>query len=930
MNDTKTHGDGDTDTAQVTKFKHTLTASNFAAVSLSRKSPSLISQTTPSHIDFLKNRTNEKRYVIDLLGVESTPASETLTLSPDDAFSIEDTLGALDFSDATGLLIRGIEAIRDPRLLFRKLRHLLKQNDNNYIELIADIASKDDYDSLPVNPRYVRIWDRAGLKNFLLSSGFNVVDDELSQPDVLRLTITADEKSHRKLLDSYNFPAPKYSMIITTEHADTPHTGGIGSYVKEVEQNDPKNKPIVMYVNHEHFDTITTLGSKSTNIIDIHDLIDKPFIEHTIEWNGLSTSVYLAFKNMIYLYDQVHLVEYQEYLGPGARLAAAKKSGEIPIDTKLVARCHGSQVYIDRAAQNWSGIEIGDVFELERMSLRYADIVSSPTKYLRDLYQSTGYEFDFVNSPILRLPYQYPDVPVVQRQSITKLAFVGKRNKMKGYEDFCATVIEVTDPNSARYCPDISDILVLGASVPGCDEQDDILRKTLESRNIALDMRQLPRAELLSLYESSSSDTLFILPYGADNHPVVILEMIAYSCAFVSYNTGGIPELVPNEFHVQFMTPPDQSWLAEKVKNTCNLKPKDLESKIKKLRSKAVRDQQRINKEIADIYRNGYLSSEDQIALPDHLQDLATIMVPCFNTPIEYVKILIESLNSQILAPKEVLFIDDKSTDKNYGAKLKQLIDSTIKLPYRIITHDENKGLSGARNSGLHYCQTKYLINIDSDDVASPTFVYDYVNLLEKNPSYSAAVCGLESFLDTDDWNQSKDAEETYRYVALGDCFVLGTTKNVFGHAGSCVLVSKARELGGWDASDRSMWEDWAFYLKMAGRNEKILAFPKVNYFYRVNPGSMLRSYPEYPASQRIVRNIGMVNIWESQRFYSYLKDGTRLALAPPPQVIQVEPSTRSYKIMKRTETKIHTVFHNSPLIHKAALKILSLAKRIK
>lgn len=860
-----------------------------------------------------------------------TAQNKHLHFGFEDGEAVENQLSNIDAKHPSVFVLAGqLERSNDPRLILRKIRGLLKLNSKNTLVVTTPNFSSSGKKYLPANSTHTREWSVEGLKFFFTSSGFTVESIETtaylgSEQGGILAILKASEDEHRKLLSRFGFPNPKHTVILATEHADTAATGGIGSYIKEVEENDPTNKPIVLFGNYERFEDVCTLPEVPNHIIDIQRLIQDLGMDHSTEWKSLSTSMYRALKNFIYLYDQVGSIEYQEYLGVGARIAAAKQVGEFPFDATLVARCHGSQLYIDRAAQKWSGIENGDVFELERMSIRYADIVSFPTKYLRDLYQSNGYEFDFKNAPILRLPYHYLKSSSVPRKAISRLAFVGKRNQMKGYGDFCATIIEVTDPTNRRYVPSISEVLVLGAAAPGCELLDEKLERTLRSRGIALMMRQLPRFELLRLLDIQAADTLYLLPYGGDNHPVAILEMIASHSIFISYSAGGVPELIPKSFRDHYTVPPDQSWLAEKVVSVCKTNPHTLQKRSDELHIEAVDEQLVINQAVAKTYRSGYI-------LPNRMSDLhitvklgekATIMVPCFNTPIKYVESLIASLNALSTKPKEVIFINDASTDPGYLKSLQGVAKTNLSISYRIINHKKNTGLSGARNTGLRECTTKYLINIDSDDLVSHSTVYDYVKFLDANPAYDAAVCGLESFFDKEESTLYYNDRDRYRYLALGDCYALGITKNIFGHAGSCVVVDKARQIGGWDASDRSMWEDWAFYLKMTSMGGRIFAFPKVNYFYRVNNNSMVRSYPEYPASLRLVRNLNIVNIWESHRIFSYLKDGTRLALSPPPQVTLVEPSTRSYKALKRIENKIHNVFHKYPAIHTASKKAL-------
>ena len=87
------------------------------------------------------------------------------------------------------------------------------------------------------------------------------------------------------------------------------------------------------------------------------------------------------------------------------------------------------------------------------------------------------------------------------------------------------------------------------------------------------------------------------------------------------------------------------------------------------------------------------------------------IIVPCYNVE----KYVAECLNS-ILEQKteysyKVKIIDDGSTDKT-----SEIIDSYSKYPQLEIIHQENKGFSGARNTGLSKIDASFVMFVDSDD----------------------------------------------------------------------------------------------------------------------------------------------------------------------------------------------------------------------
>ncbi len=844
-----------------------------------------------------------------------------------DAQAIEAAFGAVR-SDAPQLYILSdvIEHIVDPRLLLRKLRGLLKQHPDSLLVISTPDAEKgisyNETTRLPNNTCHVREWNLEGLVQFLRASGFSIIEaghtrsnqyDEKN--DTCLLTVSASEASHKKTIHELGLPSPRRSIIITTEHADTTTTGGIGSYIKEVENVMGEHvRPIVMFCGGTPFTEMMTTPEKADNIIDIRDIVYRFEKKNDVDYHSLNTSIFEAAQNIIYMYDQLKLVEYQDYLGVGARLAQGKKVNAIPPDVILLVRGHGSQVYVDRSTESWSGLKDAGIFELERMGVRYADVVSSPTRYLRDLYLSTGYDLA-AQTTIQRLPYSYGQTAYPTYRQIDTLLFLGKRTTMKGYDDFCYLAKAATDPESDYYLPQITTVIVIARGNSTSKKLDDDLVAVLESRGIAVELVAVERSEVLVRLQRLAGNALLCLPYQGDNHPVTVLESIECHIDFVAYDRGGIPELIPDRVKDDFLCYADKNELVKCVARKVKVSAGEREKRVREIYQLAVKDQKAINSEVKKLYLEG-VPPESRYT-PAKGEDV-TVMVPCYATKLEYVEEVIKCINQQSMLPYEVIFVNDATPDGTYAGKLKALIDDTLSVPYRIITHEKNMGLAAARNTALGSCQTKYLINVDSDDTLSNDYVYDYVTFMHNNPEYSVAISALESFSEEDQPNTAFYEKDRIRYLGLGDCYIFGMARNIFGHSGSCVDVEAARRIGGWDASDRSMWEDWAFYLKLTSAGGKIFNFPKINYFYRVSAGSMARTYPRYPAQLRLVRNITGLNIWESQRLFACLNNPSSQAAMP-----KQAAKPFAYKVVD----KMRPLLHRMPIVRRSLRYIVKKVK---
>ena len=111
-----------------------------------------------------------------------------------------------------------------------------------------------------------------------------------------------------------------------------------------------------------------------------------------------------------------------------------------------------------------------------------------------------------------------------------------------------------------------------------------------------------------------------------------------------------------------------------------------------------------------------------------------------------------ESLLNQTLQDVEFIFVDDASPDESREI-LEKVIARHPERNARIVTHEVNKGLPAARNTGLAEAAGDFIYHCDSDDWVE-------TNLLEK--MYKAAVDNQADFVYCDFWMQF---EKSARYM---------------------------------------------------------------------------------------------------------------------------------------------------------------------
>ncbi len=92
-----------------------------------------------------------------------------------------------------------------------------------------------------------------------------------------------------------------------------------------------------------------------------------------------------------------------------------------------------------------------------------------------------------------------------------------------------------------------------------------------------------------------------------------------------------------------------------------------------------------------------------------------TLAIPCFNTE-SFILPALESIQDQSIAPKEILIIDDGSSD-NTRAVVEKF--SNIHL----IVHEQNRGIAASRNSAWQAATGDIIVFMDADGIADSHFI---------------------------------------------------------------------------------------------------------------------------------------------------------------------------------------------------------------
>jgi len=233
-----------------------------------------------------------------------------------------------------------------------------------------------------------------------------------------------------------------------------------------------------------------------------------------------------------------------------------------------------------------------------------------------------------------------------------------------------------------------------------------------------------------------------------------------------------------------------------------------------------------------------------------------SIVIPCHNAHT-FLGRALDSVRAQTVRDLEIVVVNDGSTDPDTLAYLRTLGDDVR------LVHQENRGLPGARNTGLRAARGDYVLPLDCDDWLAPTFLEKAIAALEATP----------------------DRAYAFAHIVLegAETGVLKKTYNFFeqlflNHVPYCICIRKDvwQRVGGYDESMRWGCEDWEFNLRLGASGYHGLVIPEPLFHYRVSPTGMLQSltsglyaelWSKIQAKHQQVYSLGsLVRIWTKWR----------------------------------------------------------------
>lgn len=234
----------------------------------------------------------------------------------------------------------------------------------------------------------------------------------------------------------------------------------------------------------------------------------------------------------------------------------------------------------------------------------------------------------------------------------------------------------------------------------------------------------------------------------------------------------------------------------------------------------------------------------DDIVSQLAIQPKFSIIVPIYNTPLELLYLMVQSVKNQWYGNWELVLANDASPQPEVLPALKKLAAEDDRII--IVNMPENKGIAGATNVAIENAQGEYMVLLDHDDELTDDCLFELLKTVNsEDPDFI--------YSDEDKITpEGKFAEPHFKPDWSPDTMM----STMYTCHVACVRMALVRQLGGL-RTEFDGCQDWDFVLRLTELTTKISHIAKVLYHWRVIPASIasdITAKPYVLAASQAVR----------------------------------------------------------------------------
>ncbi|MGH2405386.1 MAG: glycosyltransferase family 2 protein [bacterium] len=221
---------------------------------------------------------------------------------------------------------------------------------------------------------------------------------------------------------------------------------------------------------------------------------------------------------------------------------------------------------------------------------------------------------------------------------------------------------------------------------------------------------------------------------------------------------------------------------------------------------------------------------------------LISIITPTYNTPVDALRAMLDSVLAQSYPHWELCLVDGGSSAPAVPALLQDYASRDARLRVRRLAN--NLGIAGNSNVALEMAQGEFVALLDHDDVLEPHALFAVAEALNRQPETDVIYSDHDVL--------SADGQVTFHPVFKPSWSPeTMLSANYLTHL-TVLRTALVREIGGF-APDTDGAQDWDLFLRMAEKTSRIVHLPVILYHWRSAARSTardIRAKPKVPQTQ--------------------------------------------------------------------------------
>jgi len=291
-----------------------------------------------------------------------------------------------------------------------------------------------------------------------------------------------------------------------------------------------------------------------------------------------------------------------------------------------------------------------------------------------------------------------------------------------------------------------------------------------------------------------------------------------------------------------------------------------------------------------------------------------SIVVPTYNTRLDFLKDCIESVQGQVYDNWELCIIDDASPNSEVREMINEYAAADSRIIYKFLK--KNRHISGATNEAIKLATGDFIALFDHDDMLWPNALFEVVKALNNDKSLD--------FIYSDE-----DKITENRHEHLGPFFKPDWNPDFLHSVNYITHLAVIRKtllvkLGGL-RTDYDGAQDWDLFMRITSATTKIHHIPKILYSWRIHDMSTSKSNDSKPyvigAQKKAIeddlkrKGYDDFKVQRDKAHPGYWD--VRYSLKNNPKISIVIPSKNQYKILKRCIESIYakTTYKNFEII---------------